>query len=154
MVASILCLMASLQSLSLLSHGLLPVSSMSSSLSPCRDISQELGACKSSLSKEGQDFPGGPVDRNPLPANARHRSSIPSLGRFCMPRAAKCVCHNYRTRTTTPEAHTPRACAPQEEEPQQWKPMHHNEEYPLLAATSESLHTAAKTQCNQRKVKN
>ena len=40
-------------------------------------------------------FPGGTVDRNP-PASAGDTGSIPGLGRFHMPKAAKPVHHNSR----------------------------------------------------------
>ena len=42
-----------------------------------------------------KNFPGGPVVQN-LPANAGETSSMPGLGGFTCPGAAKPMCHNYR----------------------------------------------------------
>ena len=55
------------------------------------------------------DFPGGAVVKN-LPANAGDTGSSPGLGRSHMPQSNK---------PATTEAHVPRACAPQQEKPQQ-----------------------------------
>ena len=53
---------------------------------------------KHSDQKNNQDFPGGPVDKNPS-ANAGDMGSIPDLG-------------NFTSRGATTEACSPRACAP------------------------------------------
>ena len=46
-----------------------------------------------SQKKQHQDFPGGPVVKNP-PANTRDRSLIPDPGRFHMLQATKPLRHN------------------------------------------------------------
>ena len=78
-------------------------------------------------------FPGGAVAKN-LPASARDMGSIPGPGRSHMPRsnyarAPELLSLWSRARepqllsphTTTTEAHTPRACALQQERPPQWE---------------------------------
>ena len=47
-------------------------------------IAQQLDIKQRTLFKNGQDFPGGTVDKNP-PANAGDAGSIPGLERFYMP---------------------------------------------------------------------
>ena len=77
--------------------------------------------------------------------------------------ATKPVHHNYWAGTLEPVSHDYWACVPQLPKPvhlepvlcnkrshRNEKPMHHNEEQPLLAATRESLCTAMKTQQSQK----
>ena len=47
-------------------------------------IAQQLDIKQRTLFKNGPDFPGGTVDKNP-PANAGDTGSIPGLERFHMP---------------------------------------------------------------------
>ena len=47
-------------------------------------IAQQLDIKQRTLFKNGQDFPGGTVDKN-LPANAGDTGCIPGLERFYMP---------------------------------------------------------------------
>ena len=71
-----------------------------------------------------QDFPGGIVDRSP-PANTGDMGLIPGPGRFHMPQS-------YWARVPQPEPmlHNKRGHCNE-------KPVNHNEEWPLLAATRE-----------------
>ena len=77
--------------------------------------------------------------------------------------ATKPMRHNYWACALEPVSHNywahvpkilkpvhPRAQAPQQEKPPQWKPAHHNKEQPPLAATRESQRAAMKTQCSQK----
>ena len=76
--------------------------------------------------------------------------------------ATKPVYHNYWTCALEPTSHNYGAWVPQLLKPTclesmlhnkrshcNEKPMHHNEEYPLLATTRESSCAATKTQCSQ-----
>ena len=75
------------------------------------------------------DFPGGKVDRNP-PVNAGDRVSIPGLGRSYMLWSNKaCVLQLL--------SHEPRACAGNKRSHHSEKPVHADEEEPLLIATRE-----------------
>ena len=80
-----------------------------------------------------EGFAGGAVVKNP-PANARDTGSSPGPGRSHMPRSNKAHAPQLlrlrsrahepqllSPRTTTTEAHVPRARAPQEEKPLQWE---------------------------------
>ena len=136
MVASILCLMAShLHFRHHMAFFLFP---------PCLHLSLLVGTPVRSLEPAKALFP-----------KVRTSLVVQWIGIHCLPmpgtgvqslvwedsicqEATKSVCHNYRSRTTTPEAHTSRASAPQKRSHSSEKPRHHNEEYPLLAATSES----------------
>ena len=75
------------------------------------------------------DFPGGTVVKNP-PAHAGDTGSLPGLGRSHMPQSNKAHAPQLLNlhsrarepqllspRATTTEAHTPRACARQQEKP-------------------------------------
>ena len=66
-----------------------------------------------SRKRENEDFSGDPVDKN-LPANAGDTGSIPDVGISHIPWSNKPVLHNYW-------AQTPKACALQQERPQQWE---------------------------------
>ena len=78
-------------------------------------------------------------------------------------RATKPMHHNYSSCALEPAshnycAHEPQLLKPTHIEPmlrskrshRNEKPMHHNEEQPLFAATRESPRTATKTQCSQK----
>ena len=80
-----------------------------------------------------QGFPGGSVVRG-LPTNAGDMGSISGPGGSHMPQSGWLVCHNYLSLwsracvpqllsscTTTTEACTPKAHAPQQEKPPQWE---------------------------------
>ena len=114
-------------------------------------------------------FPGGAVVKNP-PANAGDTGSSPGLGRSHMPQiphgATKPMCHNYWACALEPMshnywAHMSQLLKPAHLEPvlcnkrshRNEKPVHRNEEWPLLTATRESLHAATKTQCSQKEKK-
>ena len=108
------------------------------------------------------DFPGGTVVKSP-PANAGDIGSIPGAGRSHMPRSSwtrapqllslcsrACEPQLLNPCARTTEARMPGACALQREKPRNEKPAHGNEEWPLLAATRESLCAATKSQHSQK----
>ena len=97
------------------------------------------------------DFPGDAVDKHP-PANAEGTSSIPVLGHMTQsnqaqaPQLLSWCSRAHEPQLLSPhaatiEAHVPKACTLQQEEP-------------LLAATRESPHATMKTQHNQKQIKN
>ena len=53
-------------------------------------------------------------------------------------------------RATTTEAHAPRACAMQQEKPQQWEARALKQRVAPLPTTRESSHAAIKTQCSHK----
>ena len=57
-------------------------------------IAQQLDIKQRTLFKNGQDFPGGTVDKNP-PANAGDTGSIPGPERFHMPWSNSAHKHKY-----------------------------------------------------------
>ena len=61
-----------------------------------------------------QDFPGGPLVEN-LPAYVGDMGPIPGMGRFHMPQGSS---------ARGPQAHVPRAGAPQQEKPRWWETLH------------------------------
>ena len=61
-----------------------------------------------------------------------------------------CVPQLLSLRATTTEAHTPRACAPQQEKPPQWEVRALQQRVTPLAATRESPRAATKTQRCQK----
>ena len=66
-------------------------------------------------------FPGGAVVENP-PANAGDTGSSPGPGKSHMPRSNQArVPQLLSLHAATTEAHTPRACALQQEKPPQWE---------------------------------
>ena len=115
------------------------------------------------LKNQYRGFSGGTVLKNP-PANAGDTGSSPGPGRSHMPRS------NWvrepqllSPRATTTEACVLRARAPHLLKPSHLepvlcnkrshhneKPAHCNEEWPPLATTRESPHTATKTQHSQK----
>ena len=86
------------------------------------------------------DFPGGPVVKN-LPASAGNMGSIPGLGSCHMPRSNK---------ASVRQLLSPRALEPVRKKR---SPRITTRESPLLAATRESLCTAAKIQCSRKQTK-
>ena len=102
------------------------------------------------------DFHSGTVDRNP-PANAGDMGSIPCLGRFHtlqsnqarvpQPLSLRSTAHKLQLLSPAP-----RACALQQEKPQQWEASTPQQSSPLSTAR-ESPRTAAKTQRSQSKKK-
>ena len=78
--------------------------------SVCLEISKQQIWLKSVQEMQRGDFPGGPVDGSPrAKAGAQVQSLIREDPTCCNPYSA------------TTEAHTPRACAPQQEKPLQWE---------------------------------
>ena len=83
------------------------------------------------LKKQEEGFPFGSVVKNP-PANAEDTDSIPGPGRSYMPQSNLSPCATttepvlWSLGTPTNEPTCPRARAPQQEKPPQWKLMHGN----------------------------
>ena len=82
---------------------------------------------------EGEDFPGDSVDKNP-PASVGDMGLIPGLGSSHIPWSNKAHVPQLLSplfrfwkpqllspHAATAEAHTPRACAPQQKMPPQWE---------------------------------
>ena len=96
---------------------------------------------------EGEDFPGDSVDKNPS-ASVGDMGSIPGLGSFHIPRSNKAHVPQLLSPHAAPaEAHTPRACAPQQKMPPQWEvhtpqqrvaPTHHTWTKPVHCKTQNS----------------
>ena len=96
-----------------------------------------------------RDFLGSAVVKN-LHASTGDMGSIPGLRRFHMPWSNQ-ACEPQQTTPHAPStvAYTPRAHAPQQEKPPQWRP-HTTREQPPLDTTGESPRTAMKSQHGQK----
>ena len=88
-------------------------------------------------------FPGGAVVEN-LPANAGDTGSSPGLGRSHMPRS------NWARQPQLLSLRVWSLCSATREAADGERPVHRDEEWPLLAATRESPRTEAKTQHSQK----
>ena len=96
--------------------------------------------------KSTEDFPGGPVVKNP-PADAGDMGSIPGPGRFHMPRGNQ-VCVPQLLLHRVKLAHS-RACAPPQEKPPQYVHAPHLERSCRSPQLEKSPHTARKAPCGQ-----
>ena len=90
-----------------------------------------------------EDFPGGPVVKNP-PANAGNMGSIPGWGRFRVPRS------NQACEPQLPKPMYPRAHPLHQEKPPQGEAYVPQTRAAPLAPTGESPCTATKIQCSQK----
>ena len=94
-----------------------------------------------------EDFPGGAVDKS-VPANAGDTGLIPDLGRFHRPWSNQASAPQQLSLCAeTAEALWPTAHTRPQEKPLQWEA--HTPQW-RVAAARESLHTATKTQHNQK----
>ena len=106
-----------------------------------------------------EDFPGGAVVKNP-PANAGDMGLSPGPGRSHRPRSNKARAPQLLSLCS--RAHVLQLLKPVCLEPvlsnkrshRNEKPAHCNEEWPQLATTRESPHTATKTQSSPPKLIN